>query len=144
MNFDLQLLPSGGCDSVDTFSEGVELSFRESATTEWVPLMYITGKSYGDESSGLDPISIIESDRVNSDRFLLRGYSVPYVVSSGGQYNVSFCTSFQRPLEFRWLQTSSEAEKGVSDVILLDYISIIARNSTHSSTLFDDDFNSNK
>ena len=138
MNFDLQLQPRGGCDSVDTFNEGVELSVRESATTDWMPLMYITGKSYGDESSGLDPISITE--RVDSESFLLRGYSVPYVVSSGGRYNVSFCSSFQHPLEFRWLQTSSEADEGVRDVILLDNITITVRNSTHSGTLFNDDF----
>lgn len=100
--------------------------------------MYITAKPYGDESSGLDPISI--TDRVDSDSFLLRGYRVPYVVSSGGHYNVSFCTSFQHPLEFRWLQTSSEVDKGVSDVILLDNILVTVHNSTHNGTLFNDDF----
>ena len=127
---------------MDTFHEGVELSFRSvtgSATREWVPLMFFTSKSDLGDKSGLHSISLTDSV-TNGNSFMLRGYRVPYVVGNGGHYNVSFCSGAQHPLEFRWLQTSSEVNGGFSDVVMLDNISITVHNRTHDATLFENDF----
>ena len=143
---------TSGCDSIDSFHEGVELSFRSTiededmAGQEWIPLMYITGSSNLDD----DTISLVKSDTLTDKRrgnFMLRGYSVPYVIASSGkhQYRVTLCkedASFlEYPMVFRWLQTSSMMNRSITeDIVMLDDISISLQNSSHYASLFEQSF----
>ena len=123
----------------------------ENGTGEWVPLMYYASNSnLGDINNGAQsPISLAENipDDVNITRgnFTLRGYDVPYVIESGGRHTISLCNRdgsiFQYPLQFRWLQTSIQEHADISDVIVLDNISVSVHNGTQKATLFEDDFN---
>lgn len=153
VTFDIKLTPwtDSNCDSMNDFHEGVELSFRnikENVTGEWIPLMYYASNSNpGNISEAQSPISLAENipDDINitHGNFTLRGYSVPYVIESGGKHTISLCkdeTVLRYPLQFRWLQTSLQVHDGISDVIVLDNITISVHSGTQRVTLYEDDF----
>ena len=135
-----------GCDPIDTFNEGVELSFKSSpeqeGNGEWIPLMYFAKDTNLSDVSGTpSTISLTENTTISGarGRFTLRGYDVPYVIKDGGQFNVSVCRDknvLQRPIEFRWLQTSLRDSGDLGDVIMLDKIVISILNGTHSANLY--------
>lgn len=148
MAFDLNFFPgrsNGACDAVDTFHEGVELAYRiakDATTSTWTPLMYFTATTILSDVSGMQsPISLTKNVvNITTGTVLLRGYHVPYVIQNGERYTVRLCRDVNQPLEFRWLQTSLDVHKGISDVVALDNITISVHNATHSATLFQDDF----
>ena len=157
ITFDLDFLTgSDNCDSIDSFHEGVELSFRsvvkdeefEDVTlpdNEWIPLMYFTSNQLNiDDDSA---ISLVENETLSNETrgsFMLRGYSTPYAVASKGRHRVTLCGEadlLDYPMEFRWLQTSSLDNRNITeDVVVLDNISISLQNSSHYASLFDGGF----
>ena len=136
--FDLDfILPE--CQRINDFHEGVELSFRslkDDGPGEWIPLMYLTGLS------NITQPSYFSFERITEDTLSLRGYSVPYIVQDQNHYNVSVCGEdiFQYPLQFRWLQSSHQEGSSISDVVLLDNVTVSVRNSTHHAVLLEDCF----
>lgn len=157
VSFDLQLIPSNGCDSIDNFDEGIELSYRiltDNGTGEWIPLTFFAGKS-NLAISGSEQSSISLTDNILyynitniSGSFILRGYTVPFVIEEEGHHSVFLCRNesvLQYPLQFRWLQTSSQDDQGVQDIVILDNITITVHNRTRSPqpyTLFKTNFDS--
>lgn len=120
----------------------------EIVTGEWIPLMYYASTSNpGNMSEAPSPISLSKniSDDINvtHGNFMLRGYSVPYVIESRGHHTISLCNDesvLQHPLQFRWLQTVLQVNNGISDVIVLDNITITVHNGTEHAILYEDDF----
>ena len=156
ITFDLDFLTgSGSCDSIDSFHEGVELSFRNlvkseedmtQSDEEWVPLIYFTSNL---NLTAGNLISLVENNTLSNEtrgNFMLRGYSVPYVITSKGSHRVTLCSSeadlLDYPLELRWLQTSSISNRSTAeDIIMLDNISIRLQNASHFASLFDEEVN---
>ena len=115
--------------------------------SEWVPLMYFASNLNPDSDN---TISLVENkilqnpNNETQGNFMLRGYSVPYVIASKGRHRVTLCSEadlLDYPVEFRWLQTSSLTNRSITeDVIMLDNISISLQNSSHYASLFDEGF----
>ena len=155
ITFDLDfLIRSRDYDSIDSFHEGVELSFRSlvedgedttQSDSDWVPLVYFASNLNLDTD---DTISLVEKNTLleneTQGNFMLRGYSVPYVIASRGQRHVTLCSGadlLDHPVELRWLQTSSLINRNITeDVIMLDNIGIRLQNSSHYASLFDENF----
>ena len=155
ITFDLDFLTgSGSCDSIDSFHEGVELSFRSlvkneeymtQSDGEWVPLIYFASNL---NLTADNIISLVENNTLSNKTggsFMLRGYTVPYIITSKGSHRVTLCSEadlLDYPLEFRWLQTSSLSNRSTAeDIILLDNISISLQNASHFTSLFDEEVN---
>ena len=135
--------------SAESFHEGVEFSFKsltENSTSEWIPLMYFARTSDLNEADGKSsPIFIAEnvSNPIGNGFFELRGYRVPYIITNRGQHSISLCRDesvLKHPLQFRWLQTASQVENIISDVVLLDNVTIDLREGTLSASLIEDAF----
>ena len=113
---------------------------------EWIPLVYFTSSL--DLSDGNAISVVVNGTPINETRgmFMLRGYSVPYIIASRDRHRVTLCSEtdlLDYPMEFRWLQTSSISLNGRStaeDVVMLDNISISLQNSSYSASLFDECF----
>lgn len=159
MTFDLDFLPwtENGCagssatSCVGSFNEGVELSFKITtgsgcSTSEWIPLMYFAPMiaDQSDNSENSPPISVAgDITNKTAGSFILRGYTVPYVITKKGQHSISLCGDekiFKNPLQFQWLQTASQQSAGIRDVVLLDNITISLLKEDLSGPLFNDDF----
>lgn len=147
VTFDLYFPPN--CEDIESFHEGLELSFRsltENGPREWTPLMYYSSNSTQQDNNfniGSSSIRIIDS---TGDILTLRGYSVPYIIQTRGHYNASLCGGeedvFQYPLQFRWLQTAFQFDNVIRDVIVLDNVSISLCYDDQCTTLLVDDFDS--
>ena len=147
LSFNLGILLGPECDSVEDFSEGVELSFRtiseDGTISEWIPLMYFASSLELNQPH----VWLIPSKLTgNSGQFILRGYHVAYTIQSQDNYNyhynISMCGGdiLQRPLQFRWLQTSYQLDYIVRDIVLLDNVTVRLKNSTHYAVLLEDCF----
>ena len=146
MSFDLRL--RFNCDGLDSFSEGVELSFRrtleDGRVSEWIPLMYITSTLEISESQ--PHVRLIPSElRGDAGKFTLRGYNVTYDIQgddSNYHYCISMCggDTLQHTLQFRWLQSAYQIQHIVRDVVLLDNVTVQVKNSTHYAMLLNDCF----
>lgn len=93
-----------------------------------------------------DEKSVMEG--TTSGTFKLRDYTVPFIIQSNSEtfYNFSFCRNDffndQSQLQFRWLHTSHHKvnnKETPADVIILDNITITARNCTYSVSLLEYD-----
>ena len=156
VSFDIDLYPWSGddCEStIDTFHEGVELSVRRVidniSDTEWIPLLYITRSSSlsNNEGESQTSISITNDDNITHMRngsFVLRGYTVPYLITNGSRQLVSLCGEgiLEDRLQLRWLQMSRQypLEQGESDVIILDNITISVYRGHQPTSLFEENF----
>ena len=145
MSFDLKLW--FGCDGIDGFSEGVEMSFRrtleDGTVSDWIPLLFITSSLELNQPL----VQLIPSPLSgSSERFPLRGYNVTPTIQSEGSsnyhYSVSICGGdvLQRPLQFRWLQNAYQIHNFVRDVVLLDNVTVRVKNGTHFAVLLEDCF----
>lgn len=144
---------SSDCRGIDEFYEGVELSFRslredQEGLGQWIPLLYVTADLPNRSQAQLSPLSF-ESNVDDATSIILRGYSVPYIVSNEADsyVNVSICGQnaddelFQYALQFRWLQSSRQVGSSIqSDVILLDNVTVSLRNGTHEVRLLEESF----
>ena len=140
------------CRGIDEFYEGVELSFRsltddQEGPGQWIPLLYVTADLPNISQSQLSALSF--ESNADDTSIILRGYSVPYIVSSEGDsyVKVSICGQsvddwlFRYPLIFRWLQSSRQEQNSIrSDVILLDNVAVSLRNRTHVVRLLEESF----
>ena len=147
MNFDLKLrFNSSGCDEIDDFNEGVELSFRklmEGGPGEWIPLMFFANLSTNTQPYiKLPSIGKINNTSTNGT-FILRRYNLTYVIENENHhYNISVCgeSVLQYPLQFRWLQSSYQVNATKKDIVMLDNVTVSVRNSTHTAQLLKDCF----
>ena len=115
--------------------------------SEWIPLVYIASNRSPDDNTTIPLVEnkiLGNSNNETQGNFVLRGYSVPYVIASKGRHHVTLCSEediLDYPIEFRWLQTSSLTNRSIrEDIVVLDNISISIQNSTHSASLFDEGF----
>ena len=147
--FDIQFsFNSLNYKGIDTIQEGMELSFRttiEGGPTEWIPLLFITKTSDTTQPPLIELLPSLYNTSTSS--FTLRGYRIPYVLESETEnyYNVSICGDgiLEYPLQLRWLQTSYQdldSDVIMSDVIILDNVTVSLRNGTHYATLLQDCF----
>jgi hypothetical protein len=132
--FDLTL--SHDCDEIEDFSEGVELSVKRNGG-DWIPLMF-----FAPQINASEPYIDLSGNTENGNgSFVLRGYTIPYVIQtmSAKHYSVSLCDDenkiFTDRLQFRWLQTSYQRSRSVRDVVKLENIIVRARNCLNSVTL---------
>ena len=145
VNFDLKLrLKSSGCDEIDDFNEGVELSFRKlmnGGPGEWIPFMFFANLSTNTQP--LIELPSIESIDPDHGTFTLRGYNLTYVIENENHhYNISVCgeSVLQYPLQFRWLYSSYQVDATKKDIVMLDSVTVSVRNSTHAAYLLQDCF----
>lgn len=153
VTFYLEFLPwkSDNCNaSTESFHEGVEVSFRSTtakSTGEWIPITYFVSPFVSDisddgKSQTAIPLTNSMLNGINGT-FVLREYRVPYTIANGQYHSISLCGDpdiFQQPLQFRWLQTSSQIKDGIKGVVLLDSISISLHKGTLSASMFEDNF----
>ena len=82
----------------------------------------------------------------NSGQFTLRGYQVNYTVQTPNNYDYHYSISMcggdilQRPLQFRWLQSSYYVDNKIRDAVLLDNVTVRVKNCTHYAVLLEDCF----
>ena len=113
---------------------------------EWIPLVYYASSLDLSDGNAISVVANGTPINETGGRFMLRGYSVPYIIASKDQHRVTLCSEtdlLDYPMEFRWLQTSSISLNGRStaeDIVKLDNISISLQNSSHSASLFDERF----
>ena len=113
---------------------------------EWIPLMYFASSLDLSDGNAISVVANGTPINETAGMFMLRGYSVPYIIASRDRHRVTLCSEtdlLDYPMEFRWLQTSSISLNGRStteDVVVLDNISISLQNSSHSASLFDEPF----
>ena len=124
------------CDEIEDFSEGVELSVKRNGG-DWIPLMFIAPRVNANE-----PYIMLSGNIENGNSFfVLRGYTIPYVIQaeSAKHYSVSLCNDqnkiFTDRLQFRWLQTSYQRNQSVCDVVMLENIIVSARKCLNSIIL---------
>ena len=143
ITFDLVLQSS--CDDIDDFNEGVEFSYRTLTNSDsedlWIPLRFFSTTSNITEPF----IELLDKEPVGG-MFILRGYNVPHTVQSNISnisYNVTICgINLGREFQFRWFHTSYQRNNAIEDVVMLDNITVRARNcnSTFSGNLLTDNF----
>ena len=147
VRFSLRLGGTGG-NTLDSFDEGVEFSFRNlnSSSREWMPLMFFTSRNNRD---GLINIG----DTTSSSRVQIRGYSVLYnstIANDASRpldVNLSICGSevvqsngtFNH-IQFQWLQSTAQTADPNRDTALLDKVEICSY-SIKKHQIFMDDFN---
>ena len=113
---------------------------------EWVPLVYFASSLNLSDGNAISIVANGTLTNKSGERFMLRGYSVPYIIASRDRHRVTLCSEadlLDYPMEFRWLQTSSRSLNGRStaeDIVMLDNISISLQNSSHSASLFNEYF----
>ena len=147
MSFKLDLRIQG-CNRLDTFSEGVELSVGIQNCSTWIPLHYF--------ANNLQTSTDINIGLLNTDTrtVQIRGYSVPYSIQGGNDellsVNLSVCGErvLQDGLQFRWLQTAqimttSSNNHHKDNIVTLDdvLISLAFENQTRKP-LIREEFNS--
>ena len=131
--FDLTFhFESPDCDEIEDFSEGVELSVKRN-DGDWIPLMF-----FGTHCNITEPYIKI-SENIEEKYFVLRGYTIPYVIQtkSARNYSVFICRDkiFKDKLQFRWLQTSYQRSQAARDVLMLENIIVRAWNCSNYVTL---------
>ena len=145
MSFLLSFAGGGGCNRIDRFDEGVELSVRLlSAPMEWIPIVYI----YPNNFTG--PSYPIEIGLLNNLR--LRGYNVDMdqliLLEVGAEGNFSFtlcatdsCGINDDYVQFRWLQTSRFITSNMTrDVWSLDNIKIYFVEMDYNNLILEESF----
>ena len=138
MAFDLTLGndSSDNCKKIEDFSEGVELSVKRN-NGEWVPLMFIAPNF----SNITEPfINLSRNTDSNKNTITLRGYTVPYFIQTTNvreHNNISICrnNTFSDELQFRWLQTSYQRSESACDIVVLENVTVRARNCSNYVTL---------
>ena len=136
MEFDLTFFGYPNCDEIQDFSEGVELSVKQN-DSDWIPLMFIAPQVNTTEPY----ITLSRSTENGNGSFVLRGYTIPYVIQSENvkNYSVSLCHDqnqiFTDKLQFRWLQTSYQSNQSNHDVVMLENIIVRARKCLDFVTL---------
>ena len=146
--FDAEFLfHSPDCKGIDSVQEGIELSLRsmtEDGPGEWIPLLYFTRQSNTTPPSSIELLpGQLETSSVDGN-FTLRGYRVPYMIETQTKsyYNVSICGEgiLENPFQFRWLQTSYQEGENMSDVVMLDNVTVSVTNGTYYTILLEDCF----
>ena len=143
MAFDLTFhFESPNCDEIDSFSEGMEFSVKRNGG-DWIPLMFIAPRVNETQPY----ITLSKSTKNGNGSFVLRGYTIPYVIQSENakNYSISLCRDqnqiFTDKLQFRWLQTSYQRSQSVRDVVMLENITMRARKCLNSVTLLQSSIN---
>ena len=134
--FDMTFHFESNCDEIDGFSEGMELSIKRNGG-DWIPLMFIAPRT--------EPY--ITLSRNGNGSFVLRGYTIPYIIEAENakNYSISLCRDlnqiFTDKLQFRWLQISYQRSQSVHDVVMLENITVKARKCLNSITLLQSSIN---
>ena len=137
--------------SLDSFDEGVELSFRDGMNGggRWIPLWFFSAHESTNKTSTVHDINL--GDITDDGLLNLRGYTVNYTVSEKNinEANIKLCGPrvFNEQVDkglfnwrFRWLQTvanSSINDKDEDDVVYIYNVSITV-NGTRVPLLQDD------
>ena len=133
-NIAFQLNLETSCDSIDTFSEGVEFSIQINSTGAWIPII-LASKNVTKK----DRFAI--GERIDEDIVVIRGFQVESNLAS--YYSVQVC-DFAVPvnsIQFRWLQTSRIGNSStVNDAWVLDNVHVSHHNNNVSVTLLQDSF----
>lgn len=146
VTFDLKVrFEPDGCEEIDDFREGVELSFRsvtEEGADEWIPLKFIANLTAKTQPLIKLPSETDIASGSTKGTFTLRGYNVTYVIENQTHYNMSVCGErlLQHPLQLRWLHSSYQVGNKIRDVVILDNVTVSLRNSTHHAQLLQDCF----
>ena len=141
VSFDLTIHPRG-CDEIEGYREGMELSFRSLTDGEWIPLMFYTQLP----EQGPPFLNLTDETFTGTGgNITMRGYLVPYINVTDERYSVSVCgnDTLEHPLQFRWLQNSFERPDNISqpkDVIMLDNVTVSVTNGIHTHLLLADCF----
>ena len=127
-----------GCDEMNVFDEGIELSFRRQGDQLWTPLAFFT--TVKEPRTLLD----FEFDYDGGSNVTIRGFSVPVTVNkSDVQHRMKFriCSEslLDRGIQFRWLQTENHNDP-LRDTWSLDDVRVADCSGT---VLFHDDFEEN-
>ena len=147
VRFSLRLGGTDAGNTLNSFDEGVEFSFRNlnSSRREWIPLMFFTSVDNRDARIYIGDISDV--------RVQIRGYSVLYDSTIANDairplnVNLSICGSeivqnngIFNHIQFRWMQTAVHVANPNRDRVLLDNVEICSY-LIKKYQIFMDDFN---
>ena len=148
VTFSLRLGTGGrGGNTLDSFDEGMEFSFRNlnSSSRELIPLMFYTSTDRRDGQINIGRVN------TSSGRVQIRGYSVLYNIANDASrsldVNLSICGSeitqsngIFNHIQFRWLQSTVQPAEPNRDIVLLDNVEICSY-LIKKYQIFMDDFN---
>ena len=133
VTFSLQLGGTVPGNTLNSFDEGVEFSFRNlnSSRREWIPLMFFTSRDPSDRDTR------IYIGEISDGRVQIRGYSVLYNSTIANDASrpldvtLSICGSeivqsngIFNHVQFRWLQTATHTADPNRDRVLLDDVEV--------------------
>ena len=137
-------LKLGGTDDetkLNSFDEGVELAFQHiNGSGEWIPLMfYVTDVDRAQDDHG------IFIGNITSRIVSIRGYNVPYVISTNNQrceHKVKVCIDVDNNewIKLRWLQTVYQGRSANRDRVFLDNVQISSFLTQQQGVILCDDF----
>lgn len=122
-----------GCDRIDFFDEGIELSIRRPGDFIWTPVVFYSILS--------DPVPINLIQLSYPTSFTMRGYNVPVIWNNNDiqhELRYRFCHDSllrsETGIQFRWLQTVIQDSKLPRDTWSLDDIQVVYNNGSNDST----------
>ena len=120
-----QFPPGSECNEINGFNEGVELSFRSSTGSVWVPLSFYYRSGSNDASRATIPLGEV------GESLNIRGYlveDIEQINDTNTNFTVDICHFAEEEVskvQFRWLQTSQlTAGSRPKDVWSLDNLTI--------------------
>ena len=136
-----------GCEDIENFDEGIELSLRRPGDLLWRPVAFFAKDNSRDDNKE-NSIRLI-SGETDEGSFKIRGYVVPRVMknTSAIQHRMQFrlCDigTLGSYIQFRWLQTMrKDTNEFTRDLWSLDEVQVAVSHDTQCSnvTVFEDDF----